>query len=88
MKINNQKGFAVVEIAIIIVIVAAISYVAFKVINKNSKTSPTLSSTQAVLPSKIQSKADISLTIKALDDTPISNKLNPDQLNSSISSLL
>ena len=91
MKNENQSGFALVELVLIVFVVAALSFVAIKVMNKNSttknaKTIPVAS--QITMPSKIQSKGDVTQSIKSLDATPIANNLDPNQFDSSISSIL
>lgn len=91
MNYKNQSGFALVELVVIVVVVAALSFVSLKVVNKSSgdnKASTTPVVAQVTLPSKIQSKGDVSQSIKALDTTPINSKLDPNQFDSSITSLL
>lgn len=89
---KNQSGFAITEVALVVVIVAVLAFVGYKVMNNknNPSTVTTNASTAAAatLPSKIKSKADVSRSIKALDDTPIDSKLDPKQLDTSINSLL
>jgi Tfp pilus assembly protein FimT len=91
MQNEKQSGFAFVELVLIIVVVAALSFVAIKVMNKSFTTRSTATTpvaAQVTMPSKIQSKADVNLSIRSLDATPINNKLDPNQFDSSISSLL
>ena len=91
MKYKNQSGFALVELVLVVVVVAALSFVAIKIMNKSSTTksaATTPVATNVALPSKIQSKGDITQSIKSLDATPIDSKLNPNQFDSTISSLL
>lgn len=89
---KSQSGFAVIELAIVIVVLAALAFVGFRMMNKSSdtKASTTVSTStaQTALPATIQTKGDVSQSIKSLDSTPIDNKLDPSQLDSSISSLL
>lgn len=86
MKNKDQSGFALVALVLIVVVVAALSFVAIEAINKNAATTPVAS--QVTLPSKIQSKGDINQTIKSLDATPIDSKLDSNQFDSDIRSLL
>lgn len=86
---KNQNGFAVIEVAIIIVVVALLSFVALRVMNKdNNKTDFGTIVPQASLPVKIHTKDDVSKSIKALDGQPIDSQLDPSQLDGNISSLL
>lgn len=93
MKLSNknQSGFTVVEVALILVVVGIVGFVGYRIIKK-SPTSQSANSavpaSQVSLPSKIQSKADVSKSIKALNATPIDNKLDPSQLDNDMSSLL
>ena len=91
MKDKNQSGFVVVELVLIVVVIAALSFAAIKVLHKEAPdkvavTTPVAS--QVALPSKIQSKGDVSQSIKSLDATAIDSKLDPSQFDSSIKSLL
>ena len=90
LKNNNQAGFALVEAVLIVVILGAVGFIGYKVMNRTQSTTSggATTQTQASLPSKIQSKADVTKSVKALDSTPINSQLDPSQLDSNISSLL
>jgi cell division protein FtsN len=85
---NNQHGFAALELILIAVVVVFIGFISVKVFKKPTATKTTVVSSQVTMPTKIQSKADVSQSIKALDAAPIDSKLDPNQLNGSINSLL
>jgi hypothetical protein len=89
---NNQKGFASLELVLILILVGVIAFAGFRVMSnkKAAKTATTTSSTTAsiVVPAKLTTKADAINAGKALDQTPIDSQLNPTQLDSNIKSLL
>jgi hypothetical protein len=94
MKIvKNQQGFGTVEILILGVVIIAIAGVGYVVLNRqNSKLSNSPSAKPAAvetkMPDKITSKSDLIKAGKALDQQQIDAKLDPNQLNQDIKSLL
>lgn len=87
---ESQNGIAALAIVLIIVVIAVVGLVAYRVksglYNSNSSSSPSVS--QVTTPKQFKSKADIKQASKALNTLPISQDLNPSQLNGNIQSLL
>lgn len=89
---SNQNGFGALELFVIAIFVTLVAFVGYRVVNsKKSSTVATTTSntvTQIAVPKKISTKADANIASKALDQTPIDTQLDPNQLDSSIKSLL
>jgi uncharacterized protein (UPF0333 family) len=88
MKRLNQSGSLHLGLLLAVVVVAAVFAVGFRVMN-NSKSSDD-TTTAASYPSSIQSKADLTQTSRALDQTgsQIDSNLNDSSLDSDINSML
>lgn len=89
---SNQNGFGALELFVIAIFVTLVAFVGYRVVNsKKSSTVTTTTSntvTQIAVPKKISTKTDANIASKALDQTPIDTQLDPNQLDSSIKSLL
>ncbi len=92
---HNQKGFAVVEFILIVMIVVVVSAIGFRISQKQSNktapvatTKPTTQSSTKSLPTQIQSSSDINSSVTTLNADPISTQLDETQFDSNISSLL
>lgn len=89
---KNQQGFAALEVLLVVVVVAIVGFAAYRLLNRASSSSSNSGNntvaTETQLPSKINTRADVAQAIRALDDTPISQKLDPSQLDSNLTKLL
>lgn len=88
---TNQKGFELVGVLIVLVVLTVIVFVGYRAVNgRISKTSlPAASTSSAIqLPSKIKSKADVQQASKSLDADSADKQLNPAQLDKDLTSLL
>lgn len=87
---TNQSGFGLVAVVILLVVVAGVGLVGYRVLNNTYDTTP-LSSPVAKsgkAPTAISSKADVTKAAAALDATPVDSGVNPNQLDSDLNSLL
>lgn len=87
----SQQGIAhiILVLGVVLVVVGFAGYEIVQKSNKmNSPSAFSTTSTQATVPTKIQSKADVRQAAQALANEPIGRQLNPNQLNSDLNSLL
>jgi Tfp pilus assembly protein PilE len=92
---KNQKGFEMIGLLFVVVIIGIIGFTSFKVWSnsqtkkENSSTTATVVKTTAI-PTVINTKADLTKASKALDtsETQINSQVNGNSLNGDISDLL
>lgn len=85
---KSERGTSLAVVLMAVVVVVVIGVVAYRVKSTNLTSSG--SNQQAVVtpPKTIKTKADLRIANQALKTAPIGSGVNPDQLNSSIKSLL
>lgn len=91
MKMHrNQTGASHVVAVLVVVLVAVISFAGYRVMqaSKDTASTPTNSTVATTEPAKIQSKADVTATTKALDSDTSDANLDPSQLDGDLNSLL
>lgn len=90
MKKLQQEGSSHVVAFLAVAVLIVIGVVGYRVMqNKNTTVTVTVPTTSsAVLPTKINSKADIQKASKALDAAPIKDNLDPKQLDNELKNLL
>ena len=90
MKISdNQAGASHIVALFAVLVIAAVGFVGYRVLNSNSDTadSTTLSSSSKE-PATIKSKADFNAASKSLDNTAVDSSVDPGSLDSDLNSLL
>lgn len=93
-KRKDQSGVAhPLVLLLVVVVVAAIAFAGWRVLqNRNSETDNSADLPQptqkVAIPDKIQNTQDLSEAKAALNQTNIDSDVNPDSLNSDVSSLL
>lgn len=87
----NQQGIAHLAVVFVLVFLAVAGFAGYKVL-QNGKTAgdSVQNSSQAVVPDKIESRADLVTTSKALDGSgsDVDNGLNDEQLNADLNDML
>ena len=84
---SNQQGIGHVVALLVLVLVAAVAFAGWRVMNAN-KTSDTTAQTASQTPSVLKTKADVTKAANELDATSVDSTVNPDSLDSDINSLL
>lgn len=88
----NQAGIGHVVVVFALVFVAVVGFAGYKVatMDKNADTVVTSSSESAEVPDKIQSKADLGQTGKALDDadSQVDGSLDDGSLDADLNDML
>lgn len=86
---SNQKGFGLLAVLLVVVVVGAVAVVALRVVGNESPngTASTVKKTASV-PATLTTKADVTQAASALDSTNVDSSMNPDQLDSDLNSLL
>ncbi len=89
---NNQDGFGAIELFVVAIFVTLIAFMGYRFLNSNKSSTASsktnITATQIAVPKKISSKADANTASKALDQSSVDSQLDPNQLDSSIKSLL
>lgn len=91
MKKYLQNGFAHLALILLLLFVLAIGLASYKVVkDRQVKTDASLTSTATAKPNTqaIKNTADLDNATAQLNNQAVDNDLNPDQLNSDVSSLL
>jgi Tfp pilus assembly protein PilE len=88
-SLKNQQGSGQLAVIVLVVVVAVLGLVAYRVHQNTADKSATTtaSATETAVPSKITSKADLNKADQALDSTSIDSAINPNQLDQDISAL-
>ena len=84
---SNQQGIGHVVALLVLVLVAAVAFAGWRVMNAN-KTSDTTARAASQTPSVLKTKADVTKAANELDATSVDSTVNPDSLDSDINSLL
>jgi len=89
MKKHSQNGFAHLGLLLLLLVVVVIALVGFRVANNRSAVVPSSSAQPtAKAVQTIKTKADLGTAENTLNQASIDQDLNPDSLNSDVSSLL
>ncbi len=90
MRTINNKGFAPLEMFVIIVFISIVGFVGYNVFQNMSKDNQAATETTktVAVPATITTKIDASTAASALDQTSIDAFLDPAQLDNAINSLL
>ena len=90
MKTLTQKGFGLLPILLIVVVVGLVAFAAYRIMDKNAEVADTTSqqTTDSAGPDSIKNAEDLDAADKALDDTSIDEGMNAEQLDSDVDSLL
>jgi uncharacterized protein HemX len=88
----NQAGFEAVAAVAVVLIAAVIGFAGYTVMNmnKSADTEQSAASSQPAVPDKIETKADLTQTGKALDTTSsqLDSSLNDGSLDSDLNAML
>lgn len=87
---NNQNGVGHIVGIVLLLVVVAVAAIGYRVA-QNSDANKVDSSAQpaaVVVPSKIQSTADVKKADRALDNSGIDGSVDPNSLNNDLNSLL
>lgn len=89
----NQAGFEAVAVLVVLLVVAAVGFAGYKVLgsHKSADNSQQAAVTStAKVPATIKTKADLTATSKALDQSgaQLDNDLNGSSLNSDLNAML
>lgn len=88
MKSRNQTGIAHLGLLLLLVVVAAIAAIGYKVAMRNSSGSTNSTSSPTVQVQTIKTKADLNSVETTLNNQNVDGDLNPDSLNQDVNSLL
>ena len=89
MKKRTQQGIAHLGLLLLVLVVAAIALIGYKVWNNRNNTStPVTASTVQSTGQAIKSTADLNQAENSLNSQNIDGDLNPDSLNQDVQSLL
>jgi predicted negative regulator of RcsB-dependent stress response len=91
MKTTNQSGIAHLGLVLSVLVIAAVSFAGYRVWQTRDTVAPvTATVSGSTIPSAIKTKADLTQTSKALDETnsQLDASLNDSALDSDINSLL
>ena len=84
----NQKGIGHIAALLVLVVVAAVAFAGWRVMNAN-KTSDTATQTaSSTVPAVLKTKADVTKAANELDATNVDSTVNPDSLDGDINTLL
>lgn len=83
---TNQRGVAHLAVIFGVIVLAAVAFAGYKVMNHNNKKTNNTASA-VVVPAKIKSKTDVQQATKALDSQS-NSALDPSQLDADLNSLL
>lgn len=90
MKRTQQTGFAHLALVLLLLVLAVAAFSGYTVYkNHQNKVASNQTSTSLTAPAQtIKSSADLDTATQTLNSQSVDSDLNPDQLNSDISSLL
>ena len=86
---NDQQGFELVTVAVIIVVVALVAFAGFRInANRTKKNSTQTASQEPSVPASIKSQADLQKASDALDAQQPDKQLDTSTLDKNITDLL
>jgi uncharacterized protein HemX len=86
---SKQTGFAHLALILLLVVVAVIAFAGYKVVkNQEAKTTANQTSATTANTPTINSSTDLDKAAATLNSQSVDGDLNPDSLNSDVSSLL
>jgi len=85
---SNQHGIGHVAALLVLVLVAAVAFAGWRVMNADKSSDTTTQTASNTAPSTLKTKADVTKAANELDATSVDNTVNPDSLDSDINSLL
>ena len=85
----NQKGSSHIVAVLAVVVVAAVAFAGYRVMqNNNNDSANTNATTQSAVPSTLNSANDVRKASRSLDDQSIDGQVNPNKLDSDLSAML
>jgi len=88
---KSQKGFAHLALLLLLVVIAVVAYAGYKTVKNHQKTATANQTSTSVTQSVsgvINNQSDLNSAVNTLNGQNIDGDLNPDSLNSDVTSLL
>ena len=86
---RTQNGFAHLALVLLLLVMVVIAFAGYKVVkDRQDKVVANTTSTAITNPSTINSTADLNKAASSLNSESVDSDLNPDSLNSDVTSLL
>ncbi len=85
---KDQQGFAHTVLILLVVVLAGVGLVGYRVVAKSRKTTVAPTSVATKASTKITSKSDVKQTSKALDTDPGTAQLDTAQLDADLATIL
>jgi len=88
---KSQKGFAHLALLLFVVVIAVVAYAGYKTVKNHQKTATANQTSTSVTQSVsgvINNQSDLNSAVNTLNGQNVDGDLNPDSLNSDVTSLL